>query len=238
MPIPPFITALRAKVGSDLLWLTGVTAVVTDDEGRILLGQRADSGRWALISGILEPGEEPAVAIAREVKEETGVDAVVDALVALHVQEPMTYPNGDQAQYLDVVLVLDDVDDTVAKMGLLKTKGVRFSVDDFGTGYSSLAYLKRLPITTIKIDQTFIADLGHDPEGAAITKTVVAMAHGLGLNVVAEGVENEVQAAFLAQHRCDEIQGFWVARPLDAVACLAFIRNREQERRPAGITSP
>lgn len=126
---------------------------------------------------------------------------------------------------------------TAMKLQAFRELGVSLAIDDFGTGYSSLAYLKRLPITTIKIDQTFIADLGHDPEGAAITTTVVAMAHGLGLNVVAEGVENEVQAEFLAQHRCDEIQGFWVARPLDAVACMAFIRNRDQGRPAAAPTA-
>ncbi|WP_420114004.1 NUDIX hydrolase, partial [Pseudactinotalea sp.] len=110
MPIPPFISSLRAKVGTDLLWLTGVTAVVLDDEGRVLLGQRADSGRWALISGILEPGEEPAVAMVREIKEETGVDAVVDALAAIQVQHPMTYPNGDRAQYLDLLFLAHATD--------------------------------------------------------------------------------------------------------------------------------
>lgn len=105
MPIPPFIADLRTKVGTDLLWLTGVTAVVLDEGGRVLLGQRADSGRWALISGILEPGEQPAVAMVREIKEETGVDAVVDALAAIQVQEPMRYTNGDQAQYLDLLFL-------------------------------------------------------------------------------------------------------------------------------------
>lgn len=105
MPIPPFVAALREKVGTDLLWLTGVTAVVLDDEERVLLTQRSDSGRWALVSGILEPGEEPAHAMVREIKEETGVDAVVDGLAAVMVLEPMQYPNGDQSQYLDLIFV-------------------------------------------------------------------------------------------------------------------------------------
>lgn len=116
---------------------------------------------------------------------------------------------------------------TAAKLQAFRELGVSLAIDDFGTGYSSLAYLKRLPITTIKIDQTFIADLGHDPEGASITTTVIGMAHGLGLAVVAEGVETAAQAEFLAQHRCDEIQGYWVSQPLDAMACMAFIRNRQ-----------
>lgn len=116
---------------------------------------------------------------------------------------------------------------TAHKLQGFRELGVSLAIDDFGTGYSSLAYLKRLPITTIKIDQAFVADLCHDREGASITTTVIAMAHGLGLRVVAEGVEHEAQARFLAQHRCDEIQGFWVAPPLDAVACMAFVRNRQ-----------
>jgi len=115
---------------------------------------------------------------------------------------------------------------TAKKLQAFRELGVSLAIDDFGTGYSSLAYLKRLPITTLKIDQTFIADLCHDREGASITTTVIAMAHGLGLVVVAEGVENEGQARFLAQHRCDEIQGYWVSHPLDAMACMAFIHNR------------
>ena len=105
--------------------------------------------------------------------------------------------------------------------------GVSIAVDDFGTGYSSLAYLRRLPITTLKIDKAFIDDLGHpgDSEDAAITTTVIAMARSLGLNVVAEGVETAEQLAFLRQHRCDVIQGYWLSPPLRAHECLEFVRN-------------
>lgn len=105
MPIPPFVTELRAKVGTDLLWLTGVSAVVLDDAGHVLLGQRADTREWAIVSGILEPGEQPAVAITREIAEETGVTAVVDALAAVDLTERITYPNGDQTQYLDLLFL-------------------------------------------------------------------------------------------------------------------------------------
>ena len=105
MPVSPYILGLRQHIGTDLLWLPGVTAVVLDDDGRLLLGQRSDNGRWALVSGILEPGEEPGIGITREVFEETGVEVRVEALAAITVTEPAAYPNGDQAQYLDLCFV-------------------------------------------------------------------------------------------------------------------------------------
>ena len=102
MPIPSFIAELRALVGPAPLWLPGVSAVVTGDDGRLLLGRRADNGLWAVVSGIPEPGEEPAVAAVREVLEETGVAAEALALTAVSTSEVITYPNGDVAQYLDL----------------------------------------------------------------------------------------------------------------------------------------
>ncbi|WP_149204102.1 NUDIX hydrolase [Actinotalea subterranea] len=102
MPLPDFVTRLRAGVGHELLWLAGVSAVVVADDGRLLLGRRSDTGRWAVVSGILDPGEQPAVAAAREVLEETGVSVEVVALTAVESGDLVRYPNGDLAQYLDV----------------------------------------------------------------------------------------------------------------------------------------
>ena len=106
MPIPEFVAALRTHVGTAPLWLSGASAVVRGNDGRILLTRRADNGRWAVVSGILEPGEEPAVAAVREVAEETGVVADVVRLTSVDVTAPITYPNGDVAQYLDVCFLL------------------------------------------------------------------------------------------------------------------------------------
>lgn len=102
MAVPEFITALRAHVGHDPLWLSGVSAVIVDDGGRILLTRRADNGRWAVVSGILEPGEQPAAAIVREIREETGVEVELVRLSGVDVTAPLTHANGDRAQYLDL----------------------------------------------------------------------------------------------------------------------------------------
>lgn len=106
MPIPDFILELRSRIGTAPLWLPAVTAVVRDDRGRILLTRRADNGKWALVSGILDPGEEPAVAAVREVLEETGVHAEVVRLTSVDATPLISYPNGDRAQYLDVCFLL------------------------------------------------------------------------------------------------------------------------------------
>ena len=102
MPTPDFVLALRERLGHDLRWLTGVTAVVRDDRGHVLLGRRSDNGHWGLVSGILEPGEQPAVGVLREIEEETGVVARIEGLTGVWTQPEVAYPNGDRAQYLDL----------------------------------------------------------------------------------------------------------------------------------------
>jgi diguanylate cyclase (GGDEF)-like protein/PAS domain S-box-containing protein len=109
----------------------------------------------------------------------------------------------------------------------LKAAGIGLSIDDFGTGYSSLSYLKRFPIDALKIDRAFVRDLPADSEDLAITRAVIALAHSLGLRVIAEGVEDAAQLASLRDNRCDEIQGFLYGEPLPAADCLANFGGKE-----------
>jgi diguanylate cyclase (GGDEF)-like protein len=118
---------------------------------------------------------------------------------------------------------MQNPDATVDTLRELKKLGVKISMDDFGTGYSSLAYLKKFPIDTVKVDQSFVQDLGTDRDDEAITTAVIAMAQSLSLKVVAEGVENEVQLEFLRARRCDGVQGFYFSRPLPAAEFEQFI---------------
>ncbi len=119
-------------------------------------------------------------------------------------------------------LVLDDIGNTIGKMQVLREIGVRFSMDDFGTGYSSLSYLTQLPLDQLKIDQSFVRNIGIKPTDAVIVQTIIGMADNLGIEVIAEGVETEEQRAFLELHGCLAIQGYLFGRPLplDEFECL------------------
>ncbi|WP_035847152.1 NUDIX hydrolase [Kitasatospora azatica] len=102
MAIPPFIAELRALVGTRPLWLSAACAVVLDEQDRVLLGRRADTGAWALIGGIIDPGEQPADTAVRECYEEAGVRVLPELLTSVTVSPPITYANGDRTQYLEL----------------------------------------------------------------------------------------------------------------------------------------
>jgi EAL domain-containing protein (putative c-di-GMP-specific phosphodiesterase class I) len=111
-------------------------------------------------------------------------------------------------------LVLDNINDTIIKMHALREIGVRFSLDDFGTGYSSFSYLTQLPLDQLKIDRSFVHNIGVKSTDAIIVQTIIGMAHNLGIEVIAEGVETESQRAFLEQHGCPACQGYLFSKPV------------------------
>jgi diguanylate cyclase (GGDEF)-like protein/PAS domain S-box-containing protein len=128
---------------------------------------------------------------------------------------------------------MTNAEQTISVLGSLHRMGVRLSVDDFGTGYSSLSYLKRFPLHCLKIDRAFVSDATSDANGASIVRATVALAHGLGLNVIAEGIETEAQRNFLKLIACDEGQGYLFSKPLPGDAFGALLQDRAQ-RQPGG----
>src|SRR5271165_1289695 len=111
-------------------------------------------------------------------------------------------------------MFVNDLEDVVAKMTELKSHGLRFALDDFGMGYSSLAYLRRLPLDQLKIDQEFVREILVDPSSAAIAQSIISLSKAMGLSVIAEGVETEGQREFLARLGCHSFQGFLVSGPV------------------------
>ena len=119
-----------------------------------------------------------------------------------------------------------DADATTEVLAQIRRLGIRVSLDDFGTGFSSLSYLRRLPLDTLKIDRSFVMDLPDDPDAQGIVGAIIAMAHVLGLHVIAEGVETEQQRDFLRSIECDEMQGYLYSKPVAADEFIQFLGAR------------
>jgi EAL domain-containing protein (putative c-di-GMP-specific phosphodiesterase class I) len=126
-------------------------------------------------------------------------------------------------------MVLDNINETIEKMQQLKTMGVRFSMDDFGTGYSSLAYLTRLPLDQLKIDQSFVRNIGLQASDSAVIDTIIGLGRSLGLEVIAEGVETAEQRDFLAAHGCERCQGYLFGKPMAIEAFESALLTRGAE---------
>lgn len=122
-------------------------------------------------------------------------------------------------------LIMDNLDDTIAKMHAIKQLGIGFSMDDFGTGYSSLSYLQRMPLDQLKIDQAFVRDLVEDSHEAAIIRTILALGRSLELTVIAEGVETEVQRNYLAECGCPVFQGYLFSKPVPLTEFELLVHN-------------
>lgn len=122
-------------------------------------------------------------------------------------------------------MAVAEFENTSRTLEQIRNLGVQTSMDDFGTGYSALSYLQKLPLDTLKIDRAFIKDINEQGENGEIAKAIIAMAHSIGLHVIAEGIETEHQYRYLVQQHCNEIQGYYVSRPLPAFAVEPFLKR-------------
>ncbi|MFQ5992696.1 MAG: putative bifunctional diguanylate cyclase/phosphodiesterase, partial [Nitrospiraceae bacterium] len=130
---------------------------------------------------------------------------------------------------------IQDSEEVIQLFSQLQSMGVQIAIDDFGTGYSSLNHLKRYPIDKLKVDQSFVRDIAHDPHDRAIVKAIIALAHSLNMNAVAEGVETEAQMAYLRSLKCDEAQGYLLGRPMSAQDASQLLTGRSAQVAPDAL---
>jgi diguanylate cyclase (GGDEF)-like protein/PAS domain S-box-containing protein len=198
-------------------------------------------GEWVLESACLqarrlgEAGYPLAISVnlsPRQFRQKTLCESVERALACSGL-EP-------QALELEITesMIMHQPDRVIAMLHRLRALGVRLSVDDFGTGYSSLSYLKRFPVDTLKIDQSFVRELPASPDDGAIVRAIVALAASLGLRTVAEGVENDQQLGFLARLHCDECQGYFFSKPLPPGELLELLQARPLVQPPCWLPAP
>ena len=200
----------------DFIPLAEVTGLILAIGPWVLRAACAQARAWQ----DLQPGLRMAVNLsARQFQEAGLVGHVTDALADTGLD-----PHCLQLEITESS-AMQNAQTAIQTLRELKALGVGLSIDDFGTGYSSLSYLKRFPIDTLKIDQSFIRDIGTDPDDAAIASAIIALAHTLKLTVVAEGVETADQLEFLTRHGCDRTQGYFFSRPLAAERCSELLAS-------------
>ncbi len=174
-------------------------------EACMLIARLDAEGRGLRISVNVSPRQFHQADFVQRVKEILIVTAADPSYLTLEITE---------------TLLVEHASEAVARMTELAAIGLRFAIDDFGTGYSSLAYLKRLPLFELKIDKSFVQDIPHDPNDVALVETILSMARHLHFEVVAEGVENEAQLAFLRGQGCERFQGYHFQRPMEMHAWI------------------
>lgn len=186
---------------------------------QVLRSACLEAAAWPAPDG--ESGQAPFVSVnvsARQLRSGELVRQVAEAL-----DESGLAPERLHLELTETSVISDEVNATEL-LGKLRQLGVRVWLDDFGTGYSSLSHLRRVQVDGLKIDRSFITDLLRDPDDLALTSAIIAMAHSLGVVVVAEGVEREGQYQLLRERGCDLVQGYWLGHPLEPQAFVALMR--------------
>ena len=207
---------------------------IAEDTGLII-----PIGRWVLRTACAQTAAWmrrglPPLSVAVNLSARQFADAgLVDDVAAALAESGL---DGSQLE-LEITesLLMDDIDRAVRKLTVLSGMGVRLAIDDFGTGYSSLSNLKRFPLTTLKIDRSFICDLPFDTDNRVITEAIVAMGKALRMDIVAEGVETQAQAQYLRERGCDIYQGFFHSRPLTPAQLETLLRAADVEARPGMV---
>ena len=243
-----FVLMYQPKIDLGTGKVAGMEALLRiADESRLLLpqdfiklaeetGMIVPIGEWVLrqacaFNKFLQDRKLPAmpVAINLSARQLVRYDLVSAVEQALH-------DTGLPAEYLELELtesmVMHNPEDVIKILERLETIGVLLGIDDFGTGYSSLSYLKRFPVNTLKIDRSFVHEVGQDADASAIARAVITLGHSLGLKVVAEGAETEQQIKFLQENHCDYVQGFFFSKPLLPDEFVAMLEEKER-----GLTS-
>ncbi|MBX3652296.1 MAG: PAS domain S-box protein [Burkholderiales bacterium] len=187
----------------------------------VQVGEWVAQAACAQIRSWLDAGIRPVpVAInlsARQLRQPGFSEVMSKALAASGIE-----PRLIQIEITESSL-MENPEEAIVVLEQIEALGILLAADDFGTGYSSLSYLKRFPLDALKIDRSFVHDITIDADDAVIARTVITLAHSLGLKVIAEGVETEEQLAFLGENRCDQAQGYLFSRPLTADACAALL---------------
>jgi len=200
-------------------------------------GLIVEMGEWILRQACREAASWPKpLQVAVNLSPAQFMHGDVVGLVHAILLETGLAPGRLELEITEGVLI-EDFDRGLALLRRLKALGVRISMDDFGSGYSSLSYLQAFPFDKIKVDRTFVVNLGRNPQSAAIISAVIDLGHGLDMSIVAEGVETAEQLAFLAEEGCDAVQGYLIGKPLPIVQYAALVgRNDSNVMEPARKT--
>ncbi|WP_434339959.1 EAL domain-containing protein [Motilimonas cestriensis] len=186
-------------------------------------------GEWIILEAARQVGEwvklgHTELKVAVNLSPKQFISARLAQVIAESIENSGIKPSNLELEITESML-MENVESAIQVMEQFSRQGISISLDDFGTGYSSLSYLKRFPIHTLKIDRSFVAQLSSDNDDAKIVATIITMAHTLGLEVVAEGVETKEQMRFLQGHQCDQLQGYYFSRPVSALEATELLNR-------------